>query len=218
MAKTATPKISVVISLSPTTYHFSDPTPPELSLTITSNSERPLTIFTWRTILHPQLALCQRRFVITDLTCGIEVPQTSVRLQRPAFARTRDHPDHQYYLTIHPGTPIVISTPFGRGTARPQPKAIVQRGWALDDDGNEIKIRRSKAAHGVDGLEAGHRYRLDVASTEPQYVWWRWGAKEDNLVDRETAVPADCMLSSAQSEKAALVFEAIGGIDFSVED
>ncbi|KAL8686619.1 MAG: hypothetical protein Q9224_005389, partial [Gallowayella concinna] len=164
MIAAAPPEISIALSLNPTTYHFSNPTPPELCLTMTSNSDKPLTIFTFHKILNPHLALAQRRFIITDLTEAVEVMQTNIKLQRPAFSRMRGHPDEKYYLEIIPGLPTLVSTAFARAhDLPPQPKAIVQRGLELDKDGNETDARRSIFATGVDGLEAGHRYRLDVA-------------------------------------------------------
>ena len=131
---------SVVLSLSSSTYHFSDPTPPQLTLTMTSNRDRPLTIFTWGTFLWPKLALAQRQFVITDLTDGIEVPQTSTQIQRMPFTRIRGSGDEIYYLTTKPDTPVTVSTPFDRaGNTLPQPKAVVQQGWELDEHGHEMK-------------------------------------------------------------------------------
>lgn len=58
----------------------------------------------------------------------------------------------------------MLSTPFGRNgsNVKPQPKAVVQRGWELDEDGNERKIRRSTRATGVDGLEPGHSTLSDL--------------------------------------------------------
>ena len=217
MAAAEPPKLSVVLSLSPSTYHFSNPTPPKLSLTINSNASRPLTLFAWGSPLWPELALCQRGFVITDLTTGAEVTQTMINSQRPAITRYKGGPDDEYYLTIHPGTPTVVSTPFGVSAEDPpQPKEAIQRGWLLDENGNELKIRRSTRACGVDGLEAGHRYKLDVPPENLRRKWWwQWGTRDEVLVDeRETA---ESMLYAEHSEQLALDFEPVDGIEFSVE-
>ena len=80
-----------------------------------------------------------------------------------------------------------------------------------------MKIRRSVHAHGVDGLEAGHRYRLDVKRGELYGMWWRWGAKEDYLVDHDTQ-GADRMWSPAHSEQSLLEFTPIEDIEFDVEE
>ena len=45
----------------------------------------------------------------------------------------------------------------------PQPRAIVERGCVLDEQGNELKIRWSTKACEVDGLESGHRYKVNIA-------------------------------------------------------
>ena len=216
MANAGAPKLSIKLSLSSDTYSFSNPKPPELSLTITSNTSEPITVFTWHSVLYPKLALAQRRFIITDLTKDAQVTQTSTQLQHAAFTLIRGGPDEAYYLTIERDTPLIVSTPFGRsGDVRPQPKAVVERGWELDENGREMKIRRSVHVQGVDGLEAGHRYRLDVAPESLRGLWWQWGTKEEVLVDRDSP---ECMLTQTPSEQAELEFEKIDGIEFSVED
>ena len=214
MASDANPKISTILSLNHSTYHFSDETPPELSLTVTSDSEKPIILFTWHTPLWPKLALTQRQFIITDLTDNVEVTQTSVRLQRTPFTRVRGSSDELYYLEIMPGRPAVVTTSFGRGSFHPQPKRVAERGWELDEQGNEMKIRRSVHAQGVDGLQPGHRYRLDVKAGALQGMWWRWGTKEDFLVNPDSS---DRMWSADQSEQGALEFEPIEGLEFCVE-
>ena len=216
MANEKAPKLSITLSLSSSTYHFSNPTPPELCLTIISNTPAPITVFTWHSILYPKLALAQRDFIITDLTTGNPVTQTNTQLQHAAFTLIRDGPDEGYYMTISYDTPVTISIPFGRaGHLRPQPRSVVERGWELDQDGKEMKIRRSVHAQGVDGLEPGHRYRLDVAPGNLRRLWWRWGTKEEVLVNRGSP---ECMLSQVQSEEAELEFEGIDGVEFGVED
>lgn len=214
MASSTSPKVSIVLALNPSTYHFSEPTAPELSLTVTSDSDKPFMVFTWNTVLWPKLALAQRQFIITDLTDNVEVTQTSIMLQRMPFSRVRGAPDEVYYLDILPDTPTTISTPFGRGNTQPQPKAVAQRGWEVDEEGNE---RESVHASGVDGLEPGHRYRLEVKREGLEGMWWRWGTKEDFLVDANSPEERR-MWSADQSEKSPLDFEPIEGIEFSVEE
>ena len=217
MATSEAPKLTVKLSLSRSTYHFSEPTPPELSLVITSNCDRPLTIFTWGKALWPKLALAQQKFRIIDLTDNAEVTQTAVQIQRMPHTRIRGSADETYYMTIVPGVPATVSAPFGRPNFHPRPKAVAQQGWELDDEGNEMKVRRSIHALGVDGLEPGHRYRLDVKRMELEGIWWRWGTKEDYLVDPDTQ-GAERMWNSGDSEQDVLVFEPIEGIEFSVEE
>ncbi|KAI4228549.1 MAG: hypothetical protein L6R36_001586 [Xanthoria steineri] len=143
-------EISIKLQLSQPTHHYSNPVAPELSITVTSDSDKPLTMFTWSTLLNPKLALLRNHFIITDLTTGVEVPQFAIScIRRGIFKRVRGCEDEKYLLTIEPGLPKVVSISFGG--KRPLPK------------GSEWDGRVIHSAAGVDGLEPGHRYRLDVA-------------------------------------------------------
>ena len=84
---------------------------------------------------------------------------------------------------------MIVSTGFTRGGAdgpRPQPRSVVERGREIDEVTGEVKegTRRSVAGCGVDGLESGHRYRVDVDREAIEGVWWRYGTKEDVIVDK----------------------------------
>lgn len=98
---------------------------------------------------------------------------------------------------------------------RPQPRAIVEKGWELDEQGNERKIRRSTQGCGVDGLESGHSYRVDIAQHKLMGLWWRWGTKEEILVDPGSR---DWNLSSLQKETSPLKVEHGEGVEFRVEE
>lgn len=91
----------------------------------------------------------------------------------------------------------------------------MERGWELDEQGNERKIRRSIQGCGVDGLESGHHYRVDVSREKLMDIWWRWGIKDDMLVEEESL---DWNLSSFPQEQALLEVENIDGVEFSVEE
>lgn len=84
---------------------------------------------------------------------------------------------------------MTLSRPFGRGgvngtvAVKPLPRHIVEQGWELDDKGEQRKIRRSKKATGVDGLEAGHEYLVGVNLEVLKKVKWTFGTKEDLLVE-----------------------------------
>lgn len=211
------PKLSIKISLSSTIYHFSNPTPPMISLVVESHADRPITLFTWNTPLDPASAMTQGGFIITDVANNTIIPQTSIRLQRAPISRARGSGDEQYFLTLHPHALTTVSTAFGRGSfdVRPQPRTVVERGWELDEQGNERKIRRSIQGCGVDGLESGHHYRVDVSREKLMDIWWRWGIKDDMLVEEESL---DWNLSSFPQEQALLEVENIDGVEFSVEE
>lgn len=212
----STPKLSVKLSLNPSTYHFSNPTAPTLSLSIESHADKTLTLFTWNTPFAPTLALHQGGFIITDVVNNTIIPQASVHIQRAPFSRARGSGDEKYFLTLEPHTVTVIPTEFGRGGGwRPQPRAIVEKGWELDDQGNERKIRRSTKGCGVDGLESDHSYRVDVSRDKLMGLWWRWGTKEDILVDSNSR---DWNLTSVQQERSPLEVQHIEGVEFKVMD
>ena len=83
-----------------------------------------------------------------------------------------------------PGEAVTLERPFGRNaTLKPLPKHMIQRGWELDADGNERRIRRSTKATGVDGLEAGCNYRIGVNTEVLERCKWAFATKEDVLVD-----------------------------------
>ncbi|KAG9615123.1 hypothetical protein KCU86_g30, partial [Aureobasidium melanogenum] len=80
---------------------------------------------------------------------------------------------------------MTLSTPFGRNgsNVKPQPKAIVERGWELDEYGNERKIRRSTRATRVDGLEPGHEYLVRLNHELLEQYKWTPARKEQVLID-----------------------------------
>lgn len=108
----------------------------------------------------------------------------------------------------------MVSTGFGRGGGAfpPDPKAVVERGWMRDKDGKELKIRRSKHGCGVDGLEGGHRYRVDVARGELMGIRWWWGTKEEIIVE-----PGGVDWNILPGEETPLDFGPIEGVEFDVE-
>ncbi|MCJ1340715.1 hypothetical protein MMC09_006011 [Bachmanniomyces sp. S44760] len=189
------PKLSIFLSLDPKTYSFNEPhisrTPPTLSLNLISHSPTPLTLFTWTTPLNPRTGLGQAQLPITDLSTipPTAIPQSRTRIQRLPFSRARGSGDEPYFLTLYPEIPVIVSTGFTRGGAdgpRPQPRSVVERGREIDEVTGEVKegTRRSVAGCGVDGLESGHRYRVDVDREAIEGVWWRYGTKEDVIVDK----------------------------------
>lgn len=45
-------------------------------------------------------------------------------------------------------------------------------GWELDERGKKTGARRSTDACGLDGLERGHRYKVDVKREGIEGIWW----------------------------------------------
>ena len=92
---------------------------------------------------------------------------------------------------------------------------MVEKGWEIDEEtGKERRIRRSICGCGVDGLESGHRYRVDVERKAIEEVWWRYGTKEDVMVDQGSH---DWNLSEVKREEGNLeVVGEISGVEFEV--
>ncbi|KAL8686699.1 MAG: hypothetical protein Q9218_006926 [Villophora microphyllina] len=213
MASTGVPEITITLSLSPTIYRFTNPTPPELTLIAVSDADRPFTVFSQDTVLHLDTALRRRCFTITDLTAGVEVPQDLVKPYRAQpFRRTRGSGSERYFVTLEPGIPVILSTSFGPARdSYPQPNAFYKPDYPLDKNGDA-----TVHVHGVDGLIPGHRYCLSVAIEELQQSlwWWQWGTKDEVLVELKDPHP---WLDDAEPEAALLKLTPIQGIDFSVE-
>lgn len=184
-------------------------------MTIESLANRSITLFTWETPFCPSLGMVKGCFTITDIDSNLPVPQTMIRHQRLPFSRARGSGDERYFLTLHPHVPAVVSTGFSRGGGeRPLPKAVVERGWELDEQGNELKIRRGTQGCGIDGSESGHRYKVDVVPGSLMGIQWWWGTMEEVMVEPGSL---DWNLSGLASEQAPLKIGQIEGVEFSVE-
>ncbi len=105
---------------------------------------------------------------------------------------------------------MTVSTAFARGGAegpRPQPRSVVEKGWEIDEEtGKEKRTRRSVQGCGVDGLESGHRYRVDVEREAIEGAWWRDGTKEDVMVEEGSR---EWNLSEVEPGEGTL--EVVGG-------
>ncbi|KAL8943904.1 MAG: hypothetical protein Q9216_000798 [Gyalolechia sp. 2 TL-2023] len=185
------PVLSLTLNLSPQTYSFTNPHPPSISLTLLSHSSKPFTLFTFQTPLNPHTGLTQDGFPITDLstTPPSRVPQDSLRLQRMPYSRARGSGDDRYFITVYPNTPLALSSGFCTGggkTIRPYPRHVVEKGWIPDKDGNPTSSRMGTKGSGVNGLESGKRYRVDVNLEKLRKTWWIWGTRDDVLVDERS--------------------------------
>jgi hypothetical protein len=180
------PLIDVKLSITPSSYAFAEQSPPTVMLELTSHAKMPITIATWGSPLDIRRALISNGFTIIDRATELAVPTTRFLVQRGQLQCVRGTSDEQEYLTLEPHVPLTLSTGFGRngGKIKPQPRAVVQRGWELDEHGNERKIRRYKKATGVDGLEPGHLYFVRLNHELLERCKWTPARKEVVLVDR----------------------------------
>lgn len=85
-------------------------------------------------------------------------------------------------------------------------------GWVLDERGRKTGARRSTDAFGVDRLERGHRYKVDVKREGIEGIWWWWGDKEEAMVEKGSK---DWNLKLELSG-GELEFEEIEGVEFEV--
>ncbi|KAL9059831.1 MAG: hypothetical protein Q9206_001292 [Seirophora lacunosa] len=218
-ASPTTPNISLTISLDPRTYSFTDPHPPTLFITLLSHSATPVTLFTFHKPLDPAPALTQEGFILTDLSTSPPslVPQDTIRLQRLPISRARGSGDERYFITLYPATPLTLSHGFatggGEGWRRPQPKHVVEKGQVVDENGDPTGARCGTRGSGVNGLESGKRYKVDVNRKKLGSVWWKWCEKEDVLVE-----PGDRRwnLFEVESGEGEVRWEIGDGVEFEV--
>ncbi|KAK4191326.1 hypothetical protein QBC35DRAFT_27803 [Podospora australis] len=187
-----TPRIKVTITLSRLSHSFSrDDLPPLVTLKITSSPENPsvITLYTQDSPLFLPQGLTTRGFTLFNLSSQSFIETATFRINRAPLDRIKGSPDNKFFLTLSPGEEISISAPFGRGGGvnkiRPQPKAIAEKGWELNDDGTERKTRRPNQPIGVDGLEPGVRYKIGLNEEKLKEIWWAPVPKEDILVEKD---------------------------------
>ncbi|KAK4198321.1 hypothetical protein QBC40DRAFT_284041 [Triangularia verruculosa] len=182
------PKVHVTMTIDPQTHSFTtDALPPLLTLKITSSYTTPITFFTFNRPLSLPSALTNRTITIHCLPSLQKIETCSFRVNRPAITRVKGDSDESFYLTLYPNTTVEISTPFGRGGGvnkiRPVPKKIAEKGWEVDEDGKERRIRRSVQPTGVDGLEPGWEYKVGLDRESLEGMWWAAVEKEEILVE-----------------------------------
>ncbi len=134
---------------------------------------------------EPQARTEAQELLREDLTSD---PPTSVWLEltkgpkRPALQRRRDHPDEQYYLTLHPQTPVSITHPF----------TVVDRIKKQSHDTDVEQRPELEQLREVDGkrwasaMQPGRRYRFGAAEGERIATWW-WGTKDEVLAPEDGA-------------------------------
>ena len=108
------PAVAVPISLDPQVYNPSDTDVPVLSVTTTLQTTiRPITLFSWCSILNPKLDLSQEVFEIIDEFTSEPIPQGSIKIKREAFRWQLGCSDEKYFITLVPDVLHTIQTPFG---------------------------------------------------------------------------------------------------------
>ncbi|KAG5756146.1 hypothetical protein H9Q72_001081 [Fusarium xylarioides] len=148
-----TPTISVSLSIDPPTFTRGSVSPPSATITITAtlHASEPITIFTWHTIFNLELAQRRKNFICTDLTTGLPLQlETTKGPKRPQFSYELGGHDDQYFITLEPEKPTIITHRF----------------------------LRSAGLEGDRVFKPGHRYQLKVRDNE-EAEWWRYGKKED---------------------------------------
>ncbi|KAH6956150.1 hypothetical protein DER45DRAFT_585019 [Fusarium avenaceum] len=92
-----------------------------------------------------------KNFICTDLTAGSPLQLESTKgPKRPQFSFALGGRDDDYFITLEPQKPMVITHRF----------------------------LRSVALEGDRAFLPGHKYRLEVREDE-EAEWWRYGKKED---------------------------------------
>lgn len=217
------PTIHIKLGLSNSTFKFSDPTPLKLTLWLTLSSKvtQPVTLaISDRSPLDLRHAMSMGGFPIFDLTTyppqALEVTDLTGYINR--------QPQPPKLICLRPeGAPYTASIAFTRGgswkpSCRPQPWHIVQGGEVLDEDGNELNIRRPTTVTGLDGLEAGKRYRATISEEKLSKTKWWWGEEgrgEDSAPKGSVTHTADM---AARSEVPPKFIIEGNGVEFNVEE
>lgn len=215
--KAGSPTISIKLELLPDIFHFSDASPPTLSLYLTSNVDKPIAIqLGYGSPLDPACAMQHGAYPIADLST---VPPTPLKIQDLTGRVNRQPSQQMRCITILPARSTRINVAFTRGGSfesrfRPQPWEIVQRGRLLDEHGNETQARRSPVVCGCDGLQAGKRYKVTVATGKLIGRSWWWGTEEE-VQEGTATVPL--FTEDGEELRLPLNFEIVdGGTEFSV--
>lgn len=173
------PIISASISITPATHSFSNQQAPTLNLIITSQHSDPITIYA--DDLRPSLMLACGAFTITSLTNGCEIKQTvRTNCRIPPPSKVSVPLNEELFHTLLPKKPLTLSTPFSRRRPESGGRPLAKS----DPDYANDRTARSGAC-GVDGLEPGNDYILNLASTSRVQWniirWWEYGTKEQVL-------------------------------------
>ena len=180
------PSISIVTALNAQVYRVSDPTVPVLSITATLHrASQPITLFSRGSVLNPKLALIQNGFELIDSSTNEPVPQVSVKLKRKAFRWQLGSSDEKYFITLMPGVPHTIQTPFGT---------------IPENNADPDLMTRVQGARGLKVV----RYALHVGSQKTGINWWRYGVKEDFLDPPEPVENQKLRLGSEQPSPLVL--------------
>ena len=179
MKKPPQPKVSVSLSLSPTTLSYTSPDAPNLNVLLTSRYSDPITIYA--DDVSPALMLKCGALRITDLANGCEIQQTKsthCRISPPS--KVTVPLNKSLFHTLLPNIPVTISSPFSRVGTTSDSKPL-----AKGHSDSASHLNANHGAYGVDGLEPGHCYVLSLADNPRVhwYIvrWWEYGTKEHVL-------------------------------------
>jgi len=172
-------KFSASLSLSPTTHSYANMQAPNLNLTRISHHTDPITIYADE--LSPTLMLTCGACIISSLTNGSEFKQSrSTHCRIPPPSKVPVTLNKRLFHTLLPNTPLTLSAPFTRSRTSTGGKPLAKN----DPDSTSDHIAKHGAC-GVDGLEPGHDYVLNLASNPPVswdiVRWWEYGTKEHVL-------------------------------------
>lgn len=177
------PKVSVEFALSPEIHSLSeDIESPTLTITITSHATQPITVSIWGGFLHPSRAMVSMGYHIVDIDTRQRVYIPIEHVRRYPFRRRMGHPDQQFYQTLFPKEPRVVTSTFHfanlwQWRAKLGDRISQRETWIYKEE--EMRMV----------LEPGHRYTF--GKPQAGFMWWRWGTQADNL-EPPDAPPEDC--------------------------
>ena len=153
-----------------------------MTITITSHATQPITVSIWGGFLHPSRAMVSMGYHIVDIDTRQRVYIPIEHVRRYPFRRRMGHPDQQFYQTLFPKEPRVVTSTFHfanlwQWRAKLGDRISQRETWIYKEE--EMRMV----------LEPGHRYTF--GKPQAGFMWWRWGTQADNL-EPPDAPPEDC--------------------------
>lgn len=90
---------------------------------------------------------------------------------------------------------------------------MVKKGRVVDKHRNPTSARKGIKGIGVNRLESGKRYKVDINKEKLDLVWWKWGERDDVLVEQGDRA---WNLSEVAKSEGDLIWQVGEGVEFKI--